>query len=232
MADRLSILNQAQRDAVTTLSGPLLVLAGAGTGKTRVITYRMAELIRHGIRPDRILSVTFTNKAAKEMLERTRHLLGSAIKGPDRPWISTFHSLCVDVLRKDIEVLGYPAKFTILDRGDQESIARSVLRDIRVTESSLRPGDLLSIISKWKSVGIRPEKAGDAAEDDKEFLAVAAYRRYQARLKSTGGVDFDDLLLLTNELFTKHPDVLEKHQARFGPAAAHQRAVHQASRCP
>jgi DNA helicase-2/ATP-dependent DNA helicase PcrA len=215
MANRLSILNQAQRDAVTTLSGPLLVLAGAGTGKTRVITYRMAELIRHGIRPDRILSVTFTNKAAKEMLERTRHLLGSAIKGPDRPWISTFHSLCVDVLRKDIEVLGYPAKFTILDRGDQESIARSVLRDIRVTESSLRPGDLLSIISKWKSVGIRPEKAGDAAEDDKEFLAVAAYRRYQARLKSTGGVDFDDLLLLTNELFTKHPDVLEKHQARF-----------------
>ena len=215
MADRLSILNQAQRDAVTTLSGPLLVLAGAGTGKTRVITYRMAELIRNGSRPDRILSVTFTNKAAKEMLERTRHLLGSAIKGPNRPWISTFHSLCVDVLRKDIEVLGYPAKFTILDRGDQESIARSVLRDIRVTESSLRPGDLLSIISKWKSVGIRPEKAGDAAEDDKEFLAVAAYRRYQARLKSTGGVDFDDLLLLTNELFTKHPDVLEKHQARF-----------------
>ena len=215
MSDRLSILNPAQRDAVTTLSGPLLVLAGAGTGKTRVITYRMAELIRSGVRPERILSVTFTNKAAKEMLERTRHLLGSGGKGQQRPWISTFHSLCVDVLRTDIEVLGYPTKFTILDRGDQESIARSVLRDIRVTESSLRPGDLLSIISKWKSVGIRPDKAGDAAEDDKEFLAVAAYRKYQSRLKSTGGVDFDDLLLLTNELFTKHPDVLQRHQARF-----------------
>ena len=215
MADRLSTLNQAQRDAVTTLSGPLLVLAGAGTGKTRVITYRMAELIRSGIRPERILSVTFTNKAAKEMLERTRHLLGSGGKGQQRPWISTFHSLCVDVLRTDIEVLGYPTKFTILDRGDQESIARSVLRDIRVTESSLRPGDLLSIISKWKSVGIRPDKAGDAAEDDKEFLAVAAYRKYQSRLKSTGGVDFDDLLLLTNELFTKHPEVLQRHQERF-----------------
>lgn len=213
MADRLSILNQAQRDAVTTLSGPLLVLAGAGTGKTRVITYRMAELIREGIRPNRILSVTFTNKAAKEMLERTRHLLGGGMR--ERPWISTFHSLCVDVLRCDIEVLGYPSKFTILDRGDQESIARSILRDIRVTESSLRPGELLSIISKWKSVGIRPDRAGDAAEDDKEFLAAAAYRRYQARLKSTGGVDFDDLLLLTNELFTNHPDILARHQKRF-----------------
>ncbi len=215
MSDRLSILNPAQRDAVTTLAGPLLVLAGAGTGKTRVITYRMAELIRSGIRPERILSVTFTNKAAKEMLERTRHLLGGGGSRQQRPWISTFHSLCVDVLRTDIEVLGYPTKFTILDRGDQESIARSVLRDIRVTESSIKPSELLNIISKWKSVGIRPDRAKDAAEDDKEFLAVAAYRRYQSRLKSTGGVDFDDLLLLTNELFNNHPDILKRHQDRF-----------------
>ena len=215
MSDRLSILNPAQRDAVTTLSGPLLVLAGAGTGKTRVITYRMAELIRSGVRPERILSVTFTNKAAKEMLERTRHLLGGGASRQQRPWISTFHSLCVDVLRTDIEVLGYPKKFTILDRGDQESVARSVLRDIRVTESSIKPSELLSIIGKWKSVGIRPDRAGDAAEDDKEFLAVSAYRRYQARLKSTGGVDFDDLLLLTNELFNNHPDILQRHQERF-----------------
>ncbi len=113
VSDRLSILNGPQREAVTTLSGPLLVLAGAGTGKTRVITYRMAELIRSGVAPDRILSVTFTNKAAKEMLERTRHLLGGGMR--QRPWISTFHSLCVNVLRSDIEVLGYPKKFTILD---------------------------------------------------------------------------------------------------------------------
>ncbi|RLS58601.1 MAG: AAA family ATPase [Planctomycetota bacterium] len=212
MSHRLSILNEAQREAVTTLSGPLLVLAGAGTGKTRVITYRMAELIRSGVRPERILSVTFTNKAAKEMLERTKHLLGGL---KQRPWISTFHSLCVNVLRSDIEVLGYPAQFTILDRGDQESIGRSVLRDIRVAESSLKPSDLLSIISKWKSVGIRPDRAKDAAEDDKEFLAAMAYRKYQARLKSTGGVDFDDLLLLTNELFNNHPEILARHQRRF-----------------
>jgi len=120
--DRLAHLNAAQREAVSTLSGPLLVLAGAGTGKTRVITHRMAELIRHGTPPERILSVTFTNKAAREMLERTKALLGRKMRR--RPHISTFHSLCVRILRQDIELLGYPSHFTIYDRGDQESAAR------------------------------------------------------------------------------------------------------------
>src|SRR4029079_18048837 len=126
-------LNAAQRDAVLTDSGPLLVLAGAGTGKTRVITCRMVELVRRGVRADRILSVTFTNKAAREMLERTRQLLNGQ-SGNAKPWISTFHSLCVNILRHDIEAIGYPKSFTILDRGDQESIARTVLRESRVAE--------------------------------------------------------------------------------------------------
>lgn len=209
----LSQLNAPQREAVETLSGPVLVLAGAGTGKTRVITYRMIHLIRRGTAPEKILSVTFTNKAAKEMLERTQALLGEKLK--QRPWISTFHALCVNVLREDIMKLGYPQRFTILDRGDQESIARKVLRDIRVTEKSLRPGDLLQLIGGWKSRGIAPDRATAAAEDDREHLAGMAYRKYQSALKSSGSVDFDDLLLLTEQLFQNFPDVLEKHQRRF-----------------
>lgn len=209
----LSSLNPAQREAATTLNGPVLVLAGAGTGKTRVITYRMAALIRSGVRPNQILSVTFTNKAAKEMLERTTALLGKRL--PEKPWISTFHSLCVSILRTDISLLGYPERFAIMDRGDQESMARKVLRDIRVNEKSLRPGDLLSVISRWKSVGVGPERAADVALDDKEFIAALGYRRYQQNLKATGVVDFDDLLLLTERLFQQHPAALRKHQARF-----------------
>ncbi|REJ71037.1 MAG: AAA family ATPase [Planctomycetota bacterium] len=209
----LNDLNPAQREAVLTLSGPLLVLAGAGTGKTRVITQRMAELIRRGTPPERILSVTFTNKASREMLERTRELLGGRLRS--RPWISTFHALCVNILRSDIERLGYPSRFTILDRGDQESIARTVLRDIRVTEKSLRPGDLLSMISRWKSAGAAASAAADAAVDDAEFLGAMGYRRYQEKIRAAGMVDFDDLLGLTERLFNEHPAALAKHQQRF-----------------
>lgn len=209
----LAQLNAAQREAVTTLSGPLLVLAGAGTGKTRVITHRMAELIRRGTPAERILSVTFTNKAAREMLERTRRLLGGKLR--QRPWISTFHAFCVRVLRQEIQHLGYPQQFTILDRGDQEGIARTVLRDIRVTEKSLSPGDLLGIISRWKGAGVPPARAADVSGDDREFLAAMAYRRYQDKLRATGAVDFDDLLLLTDRLFDEHPEVLRRHQERF-----------------
>lgn len=211
--NHLAQLNAAQREAVTTLSGPLLVLAGAGTGKTRVITHRMAELIRRGTPPERILSVTFTNKAAREMLERTRQLLGGKLR--QRPWISTFHAFCVRVLRQEIQHLGYPQHFTILDRGDQEGVARTVLRDIRVTEKSLAPGDLLGIISRWKGAGIPPARAADVSTDDREFLAAMAYRRYQDKLRATGAVDFDDLLLLTDRLFEEHPQVLRRQQERF-----------------
>src|SRR5438045_2608449 len=122
-------LNGAQRAAVNTLSGPVLVLAGAGTGKTRVITYRIANLIRHGVKPQRILAVTFTNKAAREMKERAMGLLGRARRSEKGPEISTFHALCVRILRRHIELLGYPREFSIYDRGDQEGIARAALRD-------------------------------------------------------------------------------------------------------
>ena len=211
--DRLAGLNPSQRDAVTTLSGPLLILAGAGTGKTRVITHRMAELIRHGVPADRILSVTFTNKAAKEMRERSGQLLGKRQK--KRPLVSTFHSFCVRVLRNEIEALGYPAGFVIYDRGDQESAARTALRDVRVGDKQMKPADLLQLISRWKMNGIPPARAADYAEDDRDFLGAVAYRRYQQNLRSSGAVDFDDLLLLTNQLFVEFPDVLARQQGRF-----------------
>jgi DNA helicase II / ATP-dependent DNA helicase PcrA len=206
-------LNSAQLDAVRTPSGPLLVLAGAGTGKTRVVTYRIAELIRNRVRPERVLAVTFTNKAADEMQQRSAALLGKRLK--ERPEISTFHSLCVRILRRQIRHLGYPAQFAIYDRGDQEGVARSVLREIKVADAVLRPSDLLYFISRWKNASIRPDQAANLAQTDKEHLAAAAYRRYQNALKSTGALDFDDLLLCTEELFTQHPKIRQAEADRF-----------------
>ncbi len=211
----LDELNRPQRDAVTTLSGPLLVLAGAGTGKTRVITFRIARLIQAGTMPSRILAVTFTNKAAREMRDRAQKLLGRRKKGDKPPEISTFHSLCVRVLRRHARVLGYPEAFTIYDRGDQETLARNALRDVRVGHETLKPGDLLSYIGNWKSQGVRADAAFDAAAKDKAQLAAMAYGKYQAALKSTGAMDFDDLLLCTEELFLKHPEVRFAEASRF-----------------
>lgn len=206
-------LNDAQREAVHTLSGPLLVLAGAGTGKTRVVTFRIANLIRHGTKPEQILAVTFTNKAAGEMQQRAEALLGK--KMPAKPEISTFHSLCVRVLRRHIDRLGYPKQFTIYDRGDQEAAARTALREIHVPGEVLRPGDLINQISFWKTCCIRPDGAQQVAQTDKEHLAAMAYRRYQAALKQAGAVDFDDLLLCTEQLFGEFADVGKKEAERF-----------------
>ncbi|MEN6457793.1 MAG: UvrD-helicase domain-containing protein [Thermoguttaceae bacterium] len=206
-------LNPAQYDAVQSLSGPLLVLAGAGTGKTRVVTYRIAELIRHRTRPSRILAVTFTNKAADEMQQRAAALLGK--RPTERPEISTFHSLCVRILRRHARELGYPAAFAIYDRGDQEAVARTALREIKIATAVLRPGDLLYLISRWKSASVRPDQAASLAQTDKEHLAAAAYRRYQNALRSAGAMDFDDLLLVTEELFAKFPKSRQAEASRF-----------------
>ncbi|QDT72988.1 ATP-dependent helicase [Lacipirellula limnantheis] len=215
-------LNPSQHAAVETLSGPLLVLAGAGTGKTRVVTHRIANLIKHRIKPDRILAVTFTRKAAGEMQERAMALLSAGGKGKGkakkptvRPQISTFHALCVQVLRRHIAKLGYPPQFAICDRGDQESLARAALREIRVPEDSLRPGDLLAIISNWKNRSLRPAQAASVAASDREHLAAAGYRRYQSSLKARGMVDFDDLLLCTEELFVNQPAIRREEAGRF-----------------
>jgi DNA helicase II / ATP-dependent DNA helicase PcrA len=209
------LLNRAQRDAVNTLTGPLLVLAGAGTGKTRVITYRIAELIRSGVSPARILAVTFTNKAAREMRERAVALLGKRKRGDKPPEISTFHSLCVRVLRRHARLLGYPNEFSIYDRGDQETLARTALRDVRVGHEKLRPGDLLHLVGTWKNKGLSPDQAEQAADKEREQLGAMAFARYQIALKSSGAMDFDDLLLKTDELFQSFPEARFAEASRF-----------------
>jgi DNA helicase II / ATP-dependent DNA helicase PcrA len=200
-------------EAVSTLSGPMLVLAGAGTGKTRVVTYRIANLIRHGIKPDRILAVTFTNKAAQEMQER----IGVQLKHPKRtkrgdpprpkPMVGTFHSVCVRILKRHARTLGYPEQFAIYDRGDQESVARGVLRELKIHETVLKPSDFLSIVGRWKNAGVRPNEALSVAVSDKEHLAASGYFRYQRSLKLSGAFDFDDLLLCTEGLLTEHEEI-------------------------
>ncbi len=185
-------LNPEQLAAVQTLRGPLLVLAGAGSGKTRVVTFRIANLIRHGTLPDRILAVTFTNKAAREMRERITAMLGPkrkpkrGEKPPPTPVIGTFHANCVQILRRHATRLGYPARFAIYDRGDQESVAREVLRQLRVHEGMLKPSDFLSHVSRWKNAGVPIELAAENARTDAEHVAASGYRRYQKSLKLAG----------------------------------------------
>ena len=210
---KMSGLNPEQKRAVDTLKGPMLVLAGAGSGKTRVITYRIARLIKNGIPADRILGVTFTNKAAKEMQERLTALLGKRRK--KKPLISTFHSLCVRILRRHITKLGYPEKFAIYNRGDQEAVAREVLREINVADTLLSPSQMLYYVSTWKSRSTNPQSAIIESDSDKAHLAAVAYDRYQELISSRGCVDFDDLLLLTEVLFTKHKDCLQEEASRF-----------------
>ncbi|MDA7951249.1 MAG: exodeoxyribonuclease V subunit gamma [Pirellulaceae bacterium] len=209
-------MNPPQQEAVETLSGPLLVLAGAGSGKTRVVTFRIANLIRNGVRPDKILAVTFTNKAAKEMQQRIGQLLQKQWgKEGYRPTVSTFHAYCMGVLRRHITILGYPRRFAIYGRGDQESLARSVLREIRVPSQRLKPSEMVNKISQWKSAGLTVAQAGNSANTDKEHLAAMGFRRYQKGLKNNGAVDFDDLLILTEEIFQKHPQLRQEEAARF-----------------
>jgi DNA helicase-2/ATP-dependent DNA helicase PcrA len=221
-------LNKNQLVAVNTTSGPLLVLAGAGTGKTRVITFRIAKLIQTGVPPGRILAMTFTNKAANEMKERIGGLLGShtgkktAVKKPKQatlpeevPQISTFHSLCVKILRRHIQVLGYPSKFGIYSQGDQESLARQILREIRVPENLLEPSKMLYWIGRWKCQALTPAQANLRATNDAQHLAAMAYGRYQKALKLKGCVDFDDLLLLTEKLFDEHTSIRKEESDRF-----------------
>jgi len=211
----LSTLNPQQRQAAETIRGPVLILAGAGTGKTRVITFRIAHMVRHGIAPGNILGVTFTNKAAREMQERVTKLLPKrkTVDGqkPDRPTICTFHSLCVKILRQHIEKLGYKKNFVIYDTSEQLAAVKKILSAISVKGEKVDPGAVLAMLSKFKNGG----KSDAFVDPNLRALAVHVAKRYESALHACNAVDFDDLILLTLRLFQEHPDALEVCRAKY-----------------
>ncbi len=207
----LAKLNPAQREAVTTLEGPLLVLAGAGTGKTRVITTRIAFLIERGVDPGAILAVTFTNKAAGEMKERLAQLAGEKAR---LVTVGTFHAFCVRLLREHGHVLGLPRRFTICDASDQLSAVKSVMRELRVHETTMHPSAVLARISLAKNRMLTPEAALAAAEGGREQLVASVWQGSQAYLARQRTLDFDDLLLYAVRLL-EHEPVREHYQRRY-----------------
>ena len=215
----LSTLNPPQRQAVETIHGPVLILAGAGTGKTRVITHRIAYLLRKGVAPGNILAVTFTNKAAREMQERVRKLIPSAPKRErgkrnkeDRPTICTFHSLCVRILREHIEKLGYKKNFVIYDESEQLGAIKKILANISAKGEKTDASAVLQMLSKFKNGGGQGVGFGDP---NVYALAQHVAKRYESALHACNAVDFDDLILLTLRLFREHPDALEACRGKY-----------------
>ena len=210
----LELLNREQQEAVLHVDGPLLILAGAGSGKTRVLTYRIAHLIDEcGVNPWNILAITFTNKAAGEMRERVDKIVGY---GSESIWVSTFHSTCVRILRRYIDRLGYDTNFTIYDTEDQKTVMKSVCQKLQLDSKLYKERMLLNVISHAKDEYISPnEFLLEAKGDFRQEKIAQAYVEYQKELKKNNALDFDDLLVKTVELFQNCPDVLEYYQNRF-----------------
>lgn len=207
----LSKLNPQQREAVCTTEGPLLIIAGAGSGKTRVLTHRIAYLLAEkGAAPWQVLALTFTNKAAGEMRERIRTLAGS---GSDEMWVLTFHACCARILRMEIERLGYERTFAIYDDADQQTLLRRILRELNLSDKVYTPRMLSSAISDAKNHSLHPERF--LRESHAAQPIVDVFQRYQKALRQNNALDFDDLLLKVLELFERFPEVLEKYQRRF-----------------
>lgn len=192
--------------------GPLLILAGAGSGKTRVLTHRIAHLLENGVGPDEILAITFTNKAAAEMKERVGQLVGARSRAM---WVSTFHSACVRILRREIERLGYAKSFTILDDSDCQSVVKGCLRELNIDDKQYTPGAVLGCISKAKNLLLTPPQFERKARDRFEERVAGIYRLYQRKLVQSSCVDFDDLIMLTVRLLSDHADLLDEYQERF-----------------
>jgi DNA helicase II / ATP-dependent DNA helicase PcrA len=205
-------LNPDQLDAVVHADGPLLVVAGAGSGKTRVLTHRIAHLIDQGVRPSEILAITFTNKAAAEMRERVLHLVGPVVRAM---WVSTFHSACVRILRRDGEAIGYPRTFSIYDQADAVRLTGYVIRDLGLDPKRFTPRGVHGLISLWKNELKSPEQVVAEATNIFDRKHADVYAEYQARLLKAGAMDFDDLLTNVVKLFREHPDVLEHYRHRF-----------------
>ena len=220
-------LNPEQRQAVESLDGPLLVLAGAGTGKTRVLTTRLAHILATGrARPGQVLAVTFTNKAAREMIGRVERLIGRPTAGL---WFGTFHAIAARILRRHAELAGLKPDFTILDTDDQERLLKQLIRADNIDEKRWPARTLSVIIQRWKDRGLTADKvAGADGADFANGRAPALYAAYQERLRAVNAADFGDLLLHNLTLFTRHRDVLADYQRRFkvpagGRVSGHQR---------
>ncbi|MDO4554698.1 MAG: DNA helicase PcrA [Lachnospiraceae bacterium] len=207
-------LNPQQKEGVLTTSGPVLLLAGAGSGKTRVLTHRIAYLIEEeGVNPWNILAITFTNKAAREMRERVDALVSF---GSDDIWVSTFHSTCVRILRRHIELLGFKSSFTIYDSDDQKTLIREICKRLNIDPKQYPERSLLNTISKAKDELKTPSDFEKENQGDfRKQKVCQVYREYQKRLKENNALDFDDLLFKTVELFQFHPEILDKYQERF-----------------
>ncbi|MGD1320060.1 ATP-dependent helicase [Chryseobacterium sp. 2R14A] len=219
MEDYLKGLNESQFEAVTTLQGPLMVLAGAGSGKTRVLTMRIAHLITNGVDPFNILALTFTNKAAKEMKERIAKVVGQS--NAKSLWMGTFHSVFARILRSEAHYLGYPSNFTIYDQQDALNVLKKVIKDLNIDGDLYKPKKVLSRISNYKNnlITVRayennPELIEADEKANMKFMGKI-YKKYVDECFKNGSMDFDDLLLKTNELLTRFPEVLAKYQDRF-----------------
>ena len=210
-------LNERQKEAVETLEGPLLILAGAGSGKTKTLTHRIANLIFHGVKPQNILAVTFTNKAANEMRERLARLLG--YDEPTRyfmPYMGTFHSIAVKILRIEAEEAGLDRNFVIYDMYDQISLIRRILRELKLSDDkNLKPKSIQAIISGEKNQGNSPEDYEMRAFYPNQKKIVEVFRQYEKEKEKAGALDFDDLLLKELELLKNNHEVRKKWQEKF-----------------
>jgi DNA helicase-2/ATP-dependent DNA helicase PcrA len=216
--DILNELNEVQAQAVTTTDGPVMIIAGPGSGKTRVLTYRMAYLIQKGIDPFRILSLTFTNKAAAEMRERIKEIVGGEAKNI---FMGTFHSVFARILRMDAHKLGYPTNFTIYDTDDAKNLLKGIIKEEGLNDKLYKPSNVYFRISSAKNSLIGPEdyqNNPDLVTEDQQMgrpLIGKLYEKYQNRLFKAGAMDFDDLLVKMYELLDNFPEVLYKYQHRF-----------------
>jgi DNA helicase-2/ATP-dependent DNA helicase PcrA len=217
--DYLEELNEAQRDAVINTEGPSLVIAGAGSGKTRVLTYRIAHLLKNGVPPSSVLALTFTNKAAREMKERIAKIVGS--QTARYLWMGTFHSIFARILRSEAETIGYPSNFTIYDTQDTKSLLKTIIKSMKLDDKTYKPGLVYNRISAAKNNLITPvayQQNSQIREADQAARLprlAEVYKEYARRCKNAGAMDFDDLLLQTNLLFRNHEDILKKYQERF-----------------
>ena len=219
MMNYLDELNQSQRDAVLYNEGPLLVIAGAGSGKTRVLTYKIAYLLDNGYEPWSILALTFTNKAAREMKERIARQVG--MERARYLWMGTFHSVFSRILRAEAAAVGFTPNFTIYDAADSKSLVKSIIKEMKLDDKTYRPGMVLGRISNAKNHLVLPDAYAASAEfyrsdqDAKIPLMREIYARYWERCRQSDAMDFDDLLVYTFLLFKQHPDICQRYAERF-----------------